>query len=80
MEVHRLDVLHVQQVLHVTHSLHHHVLHRTVVQRQQVLARRRADHLEDLLQLVRLRAELLAEALVLLLLVALGAQREARAA
>ena len=42
------------------------------------LPRGRADHLEDLLQLVRLRAELLAEPLDLPLLRAPRAQREAR--
>ena len=64
----------------ITGAHHTHRLHRPVVQLHQLVARGRADHLEDLDQLVRLRAELLAEALVLLLLVALGAQREARAA
>ena len=57
-----------------------HRLHGAVVQLHQLVARGRADHLEDLDQLVCLRAELLAEALVLPLLVPLGAQREAGAA
>ena len=79
-EVRWRQVVQRQQVLVVRREHGRYVLHRTVVQLHQLVTRGRADHLEDLLQLVRLRAELLAEALVLLLLVALGAQREARAA
>ena len=79
-EVRWRQVVQRQQVLVVRREHGRYALHRTVVQLHQLVARGRADHLEDLLQLVRLRAELLAEALVLLLLVALGAQREARAA
>ena len=55
-------------------------LHHAVVHRLDVLATRRPNNLEDLLQLVRLRVKLLRHFLLAVLLLPRGAQREARGA